>query len=145
MTRIFGVDARAGAEKAIAWFQAQGFEFTQASSGSSACVMIPRADGKECWPFFIRYNTGRFEIAIQNTRTTPFYNSLDDRRALVDRMAHCLRAANLTLSSKAADGWPSFAVADLVRPENWDGFVEIASEIIGHVQDGSPRLTPESR
>lgn len=42
------------------------------------------------------------------------------------------------MSSKAADGWPSFAVADLVRPKNWDGFVEIASEIIEHVQEDHP-------
>lgn len=145
MARNFGDDARAGAEKAISWFQAQGFGFTQARSGASACVMIPRADGKECWPFFIRYTTGRFEIAVQNTRTTPFYSSLDNRRALVDRIVHCLSAANLTLSSKAADGWPSFAVADLVRPENWDGFVDIASEVIQHVQDGSTRMAPEGR
>lgn len=138
MARSFGDDAKAGAEKAIEWFRAKGGEFTQARTGASACVMIRRADGKECWPFFIRYSTGRFEIALQNTRTTPFYSSLDNRHALVERIAHCLKSAKLTLSSKAADGWPSFAVADLVRSDVWDGFVEIASEIIARVQDRSP-------
>lgn len=133
MAQLFGGDAQSGAAKAIEWFQSKGFPVTQTSAGAAACVLVPKADGGKFWPFFIRWNTGRFEISMSYLRKTPFYASTETRQTLIDMITRKLGSAGLKLSAKVTDGWLSIPAAELLKSDVWSGFVEIASEIITHV------------
>jgi hypothetical protein len=134
MARLFGGDFKAGAVKAINWFQARGFHVAQTSAGAAACVLVPKADGGTFWPFFIRWNTGRFEVSVSYLRKIPYYAETENRQSLIDSMIGRLGSSNLKLPAKATEGWPSISTTDLLKPEVWSGFVEIASEIIAHIQ-----------
>jgi hypothetical protein len=122
-----GVEAREGAERAVAWLRANGFDVGLTASQDSLAAKLIRLNGKPTWPFFLRSSSGRLETAFQNLAYSAFYREEETRKHLLNR----LRAigSKTFKATEKLNGWPSFAMTELMSDTLWENLVPILEEI----------------
>lgn len=134
-----GQDTKTATLRAIEWFRSQGCSVDPSKkSGASACVTVLAPDGTECWPFFVNWVSGSLEFDVRHLQKSSYYASIEARQELVATLTRKLTSApSLSITPKAADGYPWMSVAELLKPEVWTGFMDVASEIIKHIRKGT--------
>ena len=121
-----GKAAELGARKALDWFQSQCFVLGMTSSQDSMFARLTRPDGKPAWPFFVRLSNGKLETSLQYLKECPAFADDASRLDILDRLK---ALPGLQITTTKATGWPAIPLADLERPEVWEGFKGIALDL----------------
>jgi hypothetical protein len=132
----YGSDAKTGAMRVFAWCKENGHMYEPSKTGASMAVRVLQPDGEPCWPLFVRWTTGRVEIALYNLKKVGVYAEAATRQALVEKIRRELRSAKtLNATAKAFDGSPSIAAKELVSDEVWKPFVSVIEEILKQIME----------
>jgi hypothetical protein len=122
-----GTEARQGAEKAIVWFRANGFETRMTQSQDTIQARVAHSDGKQVSPFHIRRSSGRLETSLQNLAGVPIFAAEEARQRALDKIL-ALPAKTLKASAMLT-GWPSLSLEELLDSKLWTAFAGLASDL----------------
>lgn len=127
-----GQRALQGAERVIAWFRDNGFQVEQTKSQDALVAEMSSANGEPTWPFFVRRSTGRFDIAIGNLIKISAFKTDSSRKNILDRIK--LLPTNTVRASDKLNGWPSFALEEILKDDVWTAFLAVAVDIKAGIQ-----------
>jgi hypothetical protein len=122
-----GDGARQGADVALAWFRANGFDVVVTKSQDALCTRVTRADGKPAWPFFVRRSSGRLEVSLGNLAYVPAFRPEGARQELLDRI-RSLPSTTLNATNKL-NGWPSISLEEVLKADLWAAFQSLALDV----------------
>ncbi|MBD0416247.1 PDDEXK family nuclease [Oryzicola mucosus] len=123
----FGEPYRAGAMQIMSWFRQNGFVVGLTESQDSVFANVPQPDARPAWPFFIRRSSGRIETALSYLANTKAFTTEQSRQILIDKL-HAMPTSTLR-STKKLTSWPSFEIKDILEPDFFESFTNIAKDI----------------
>lgn len=129
-----GAQTAQGAERVMSWFRENGCQVQHTKTQDAFVATVAGSNGKPIWPFFIRRSTGRLETALSNLVSVPAFKEDASRKELLDRI-RALPASTLRASDKLT-GWPSIALAEIMKDDVWCGFQDVANVIKAAAEGG---------
>lgn len=121
-----GPEARDRADQMLAWFRSAGFLAEITHSRDAISFSLLRPSGRRCWPFYFRRNTGRLETALQFLQNHPAFAAPESRQAILDELRRLVPGK---ITTTKPTGWPAIPLADLGRPNVWEGVRALALRI----------------